>query len=532
MRRGVLTCLTVVAALLAILVFSRKQPLLQAATPFTKNGTLISVPERGDFQAALDAAAPGDTIVLSGGSTYTGHFVLPAKSGNAVITIRGSESSRLPPDNTRVSPQTAAFMPKIVCSQCPAISAAPGAHHYRFRGVEIHPAEARYADELIELGVFEKNTDRQPHDFEFDQVYVHGDPAKGTKRGLALNGGRTVVRNSYFSDFKSDFQDSQAICGWSGTGPFRIINNYLEASGENILFGGAAPSVPNLVPSDIEVLYNYLRKPLIWKKVWRVKNLFELKDAQRVTIRYNILENNWEGAQNGFGVLFTVRTCEAGDMPWAVVKDVNFSYNILRGSHQGINILGRDDARQPCKMNPPIAGQASDIQISNNLLEDLPDNGASVQVLSGAERITIDHNTMLQSGMVMVMAGKPSSSIVFTNNISPHNKYGVFGDAKGSGNRAIEYYLYDVVFRNNVIAGANPRDYPAHNFYPGSIEDVGFTDPSEHVYSLAPSSKFKGKGTNGTDPGVDFDTLHRKTANVVKGVLTAEDAAEDGFKAR
>ncbi len=532
MRGGIFASSAVVVALLTFLIWLPKHSSLRAATTFTKSGTTLSVPEGGDFQAALEAASPGDTIVLSGGSTYTGHFVLPAKTGNAMITIRGSESGRLPPENTRVSPESAVLMPKIVCSQCPAISAAPGAHHYRFRGIEVHPAQARYADELIELGVFEKNIDRQPHDFEFDQVFVHGDPAKGTKRGLALNGGRTVVRNSYFSDFKSDFQDSQAISGWTGTGPFKIVNNYLEASGENILFGGATPTVTNLVPSNIDVLYNYLRKPLVWKKAWRVKNIFELKDAQKVTVKYNILENNWEGAQNGFGVLFTVRTCEAGDIPWAVVKDVNFSYNILRGSHQGINILGQDDARQPCKMNPPIAGKASDIQIANNLLEDLPDNGASVEVLSGAERITIDHNTMLQTGMVMVMGGAPSSNVIFTNNISPHNKYGVFGDSKGSGNGAIRYYLHDSVFTNNVIPGGNPRDYPPGNFFPGSLHDVGFTDASEHVYSLSPSSKFKGKGTNGTDPGVDFDTLRRKTANVVKGVLATEDVGEDDLKER
>ncbi len=518
--------------LIVILLWVPKHFRLHAAASFTKTGSTITVPEGGDFQAALAAASPGNTIVLAAGATYIGEFILPAKTGDAVITIRGSDSDHLPPENTRVGPEDAVRMPKIVCSHCPAITAAPGAHNYRFRGIEVHPAEGRYADSLIELSVLEKSTDRQPHDFEFDQMFLHGDPAKGTKRGLALNAGRTVIRNSYFSDFKSDFQDSQAIGGWSGTGPYEIVNNYLEGSGENILFGGAAPSVPNLIPSNIDVSYNYIRKPQIWKGVWRVKNLFELKNAQHVTIRYNIFENNWEGAQNGFGVLFTVRTCEAGDYSWAVVKDVNFSYNILRQTHQGINILGRDDARQTCKMTPPVAGQASDIQISNNLLEDLPDRGTAIQILSGAQRLTIDHNTMLQTGSVLVMAGPPSSEVIFRNNISPHNRYGIFGDSKGSGNNAINFYLRDFVITRNVIPGADPREYPAGNFYPVSLDDVGFTDLAEHVYSLAPSSKFRGKATDGKDPGVDFNTLRRKTANVMKGVLPAEDIGESGLPSR
>ncbi len=48
-------------------------------------------------------------------------------------------------------------------------------------------------------------------------------------------------------------------------GPFRIINNQLEATGENILFGGVDPSVPNLVPTGIEVRRNTITKPLAWR---------------------------------------------------------------------------------------------------------------------------------------------------------------------------------------------------------------------------------------------------------------------------
>ena len=80
-------------------------------------------------------------------------------------------------------------------------------------------------------------------------------------------------------------QDSQAIAGWNGPGPYTITNNYLEAASENFLLGGADPAIPDLIPSDITFTKNYVTKPLSWRSRTdiNVKNLFELKNAQRVT---------------------------------------------------------------------------------------------------------------------------------------------------------------------------------------------------------------------------------------------------------
>ena len=50
----------------------------------------ITVNAGGNLQAALDAARPGDTIVLQAGAVFTGSYKLPAKGGTAYITIRSS----------------------------------------------------------------------------------------------------------------------------------------------------------------------------------------------------------------------------------------------------------------------------------------------------------------------------------------------------------------------------------------------------------------------------------------------------------
>ena len=116
---------------------------------------------------------------------------------------------------------------------------------------------------LIQMG--EDTTATAPFDITFDRVYVHGHKYKGQKRGFTLNGARLKILNSYVSDIKAVSADSQAIAGYNGAGPFTIENNYLEAAGENVLFGGADPAVTNLVPSDIVLRRNHLFKPLAWR---------------------------------------------------------------------------------------------------------------------------------------------------------------------------------------------------------------------------------------------------------------------------
>src|SRR5205807_1829530 len=148
------------------------------------------------------------------------------------------------------------------------------AHHYRFVGLEITTAWNVTAGTnfgLVRLG--ENGTGGTPAslltdlptDMTFDRCYIHGSPTGNVQRGIAVNSRRTAVIDSYISDIHGVGFDTQAIEGWNGDGPFKIVNNYLEASGENVLFGGADPSIANLVPSDIEIRRNSFNKPLSWK---------------------------------------------------------------------------------------------------------------------------------------------------------------------------------------------------------------------------------------------------------------------------
>ena len=45
-----------------------------------------------------------------------------------------------------------------------------------------------------------------------------------------------------------------------------IENNYLEAAGENVMFGGADPAIPGLVADGITFRRNYLSRPMAWRQ--------------------------------------------------------------------------------------------------------------------------------------------------------------------------------------------------------------------------------------------------------------------------
>jgi hypothetical protein len=222
----------------------------------TSSGKTTVVPSGGKLQAVIDAASPGDTILLEAGATFVGPITLKVKPGNGCITIRTSApDSALPSSGERISPAYTNVMAKIVSPGLNqhAIKTEYGAHHYRLLGLEVTKQNNdAFVSQLIELGDgLMTELSQVPHHIELDRMYVHGLPTSALKFCILLNSASSTVKNSYIADCKERGFDSQAIGGWTGPGPFRIINNYLEGAGENVMFGGADPRIPDLVPSDI-----------------------------------------------------------------------------------------------------------------------------------------------------------------------------------------------------------------------------------------------------------------------------------------
>ncbi len=222
-----------------------------------------------DLQAALNAAQPGDELRLAPDRTFSGNFVLPVTAGATPIIVRTDlPDAELPPPNQRVTPATAARFAKIVSpNTAAALSTSPGAHHWRLMFLEFPATKEGYGD-IIQLGDGSSQQSQPaqvPYEIVVDRVYVHGHPLYGQKRGIALNARTITIRNCYIADIKTVGADAQAIGGWNGPGPFSIENNYLEASGEVFLLGGADPGIPNLVSEDVAVRYNHMSRPMSWR---------------------------------------------------------------------------------------------------------------------------------------------------------------------------------------------------------------------------------------------------------------------------
>lgn len=461
----------------------------------------ITVPAGGNLQSAINAAQPGDTIVLDAGATYTGDFVLPNKAGSSYITIQSSRVGELP-EGVRVGPAQSALLARLhsASAASPIIRTASAAHHYRLIGLEITTPTTALVYDLVRFGEWFQSSTDIPHDLVIDRSYIHGHSTQDSQRGVTLNGAEISVLNSYISEIHGRGYEAQALCGWNGPGPFHIINNYLEAAGENIMFGGSDASITNMVPSNIEIRRNYLFKPLSWKVGhptyggihWGVKNLLEIKLGRNVIIDGNVLENCWGDAQIGYAVLFTVRN-QDGKAPWAVVENVSFTNNTVKNSEQGFQLLGKDW--------PNISQRASGLLIANNLFVGIANRWLT---MSGYYNVTVSHNTHFQGGNIMSVYGEPSTGFVYTDNLTSRNPvgYGVFGDGVGEGNSALNTYTPGAVFRKNLIAGAWAPGYPTDNFYPSTID--GVLDSSFRVVN----STYKSAGTDGKDIGCDIAALN------------------------
>jgi hypothetical protein len=473
----------------------------------------IDVPPGGNLQLALSDIPAGGIVRLASGATYVGNFILPAKTGTGVVTI--TTNTTLPPAGTRIDPSYRVQLATLRSPNVmPALATAARAANYRIVGVGFEANDGGGGD-VIALGSHSTTQLADvPHHIELDRVLIVGDPVVGQKRGVSANATHVTIANSDIRGIKAIGQDSQAIAGWNTPGPVTIRNNFLEAAGENIMFGGAGVALNGVVPADILVENNHLSKDVAWRGTsWTVKNLFELKSARRVAVRGNLMEYNWSGGQPGYAIVFTPRNSGGGN-PWSVVEDVEFVNNVVRHSGSGLNILGHDDLA--------ISGQTARIVIRDNLFDDISSSawgGGGIFALIGGEPrdITIDHNTVLHTGNIMtlysgsyynasgvrVTAG-PIQGFVFTNNMMKHNAYGIFGNNKAFGNGSLTYYTPGAVVRRNVMASntSYAYRYPTDNFWPTvSAFTASFMNPSQGDYRLVPGSPYIGAGTDGADVG-------------------------------
>jgi hypothetical protein len=429
------------------------------------------------FQSLVDSTPRCGTLTLPSDVVYPGGAVIRQCITIKSVGTRTVESKR---GNFQVGAKILTTTPD------PAITILPGVDGVSIEGVEIAPTGFVY--DLVRIGEkssAQDTTEEEPRNISLKNVWIHGLPDQDSQRGVSANGKYISITNSKISDIHGAGYDTQAILVYNGSGPFLIADNELQAAGENIMFGGADPAIPNLVPSDIQILRNYIWKPLSWKvgdptyagKHWTVKNLLELKNARNVVIAGNTFENNWTDGQAGVAILFTVRNQEC-TAPWSTVQGITFTDNTVKNTEGIFNFLGTDNEAEPgyFENGKPKCGDPGETYGSvrgsgftgrNNVFYGIR---GSLITLNGFDDVVLDHNT--DSGRtwnLTTVYGKPSWGFRYTNSLTFDHAYGIYievgkvGDPNG--------LLPDGVIEQNVVVAVYDRSsWPLNNRLVDSLE--------------------------------------------------------------
>jgi hypothetical protein len=561
-----------------------------SSTPAT--GRTREVRSTDNLQSVLNQVQCGEKIELQPGATFSGAFVLPAKDCDDqhwIVLRSGATDDALPREGERITPCYAGIsslpgrpeyhcpspenkMAKLVAAKgVPVLRLADGANHYRIGpGLEL----TRAPSDGIHYALLARRQDPTAKGVDhvvIDRDWIHGSPTDETVRGVFSAGWTYVaVVDSYMNDFHcvagvGTCTDSQAIAGGVGEipeGPLKIENNFLEAGAENILFGGGRGSI---VPSDITIRHNHIFKPLIWMPgqssfvggvndnpqkcaqfktpgfcPFVVKNLFEIKNAQRVLFEGNVLENSWPGfTQRGGSILLQVVSQGGPGNPNATVADITIRYNRASHTASGITIAA------PSPDGAAMPKVAARISIHDDVFDDIgpayengvtQNVGVAFQVTRGPKSpplhdITIDHVTMLlQHPQYLMILGAPLNdrlpNIVFTNNIvSTPSDLAITGTgpaapcARGGQTNAEKWEncTSNGVFANNILIGATGA-WPHKNVLLRSISEVGFVSHNSGRggdYHLAARTRHKLSSNDGRDPGADVDMVERATQGVI-----------------
>jgi hypothetical protein len=536
-------------------------------------GHTITVNAGGNLQSALNSASCGDTILLQAGATFSGQFTFPSKScddGHWIVIRTSSDDSLLPSEGTRLTPCYAGVSslpgrPALNCASTKNVLAklvmnrvgsgpvlfAAGANHYRLIGLEL----TRTPGIGVVYGLASGMSGASYSNIIYDRLWMHGTAQDETVRGIFLgNSGYVSVVDSSFTDFhciaiSGSCGDAQAIAGGIGTapmGPYKISNNFLEASGENILFGGGGATA---TPTDIEITHNHMFKPLTWMKgqpgyvggadgnAFIVKNLFELKNAQRVLFDGNLLENTWGGfSQAGFAILLTPKN-PGGTSPCPVcqVTDVTIRYSSISHVAAGLQIANALSDYGAAALD----GQR--YSIHDVVIDDIdgtkyngPGEFAQVSVNSGApllQNVTINHITAFPPKTLFIIGDQVASStkmknFVFTNSIVTAGLYPVWSTGGGTVNCA--YYDKPLTtfnacfspysFAKNVVIAA-PTSFPASvwptgNYFASSVTQVEFAGVTARNYQLLSSSPYVNSGTDGKPLGADMTAIESAISGV------------------
>jgi hypothetical protein len=545
--------------------------------PAACTGSIIA--DGPTLTSRLASASCGDVLCVQAGTTISGNFTLPQINGCTTYTQLISSdyaNSAFPAAGTRVQSTDEPHLGIIQASSTgPAIQTAFGAAYWRLTGLELtrvtNGAAAVYGPLSMGNG---QATDATtiPNHIICDRCWIHRQESDPTEMviGADMSGNYLAVIDSRIENIGVGEDTAAGNC--NGNGPLKLVNNYLEASGETVIWGGCDPNWVGSYPQDIEMRLNYYTKRLAWKSLpgqgvtTNVKNLLEFKSGVRALVLDSIMEYNWINGQNGTALLVTPAN-QDGSNPTNRVQDITYNYIELRHATNGINL-------NSTSIYGLASGYTRRLLFKNMLLQDVGggssspwvttvpcDNscgqfmnfggqiGAKLGPMVPIKDVLMDHITDFSTALFFDFSGPQNGAVNIgvTNSLLWEGTYGgggIIGSGVGAANTAINYFMVNPVFRTTTWignvndAGYYPATDPSGSGSPAFWwEDVGtvgsnanlFSDSSNcnaGTYSIAacglnPGSIYNAGGSrhasDGTQVGADITGLATRTACVMTG---------------
>lgn len=240
------------------------------------------------------------------------------------------------------------------------------------------------------------------------------------------------------------------------------------------------------------------------------KGCFEIKNSNRMIVDGNRFDG-YPCAQAFTG------TNQNGTAPWIRIRNLTVTNNwikfdlstILAGQiiTHGIAVTNNDYLQTT---SPLI-----NITISNNLWANI---GNWIQLGSEGDNFLISHNTAISE------AGPPNynnsvlgqaaySNFIFKDNIINYRTYGIncaIGSFDVCWLPASRVFLKNVVYNSTNDTGLNSSLWGTNSILspiPTLLSQIGFTNLAADNYRLSNASSFHNQATDGTDPGINQNTL-------------------------
>jgi hypothetical protein len=469
---------------------------------------VVPVANGANLQTAIDAAVPGDTLLLASGAAWTGSFFLDAGLTGWVKLKCADTTTTLTSNDGAGALQTEALTRYWYVENC------------TFN----HGAGVRGSD-MIRVGTHVQLDSEIPEYFVFDNIQLAGHATLGGRFGIKLHSGYTKIINSECTNLRYVGADSNCIGGWNGPGPYIISNNDIQSCGYGLMFGGADPSIANMLPNGVTVTLNSFSKPAIWEtedldpntagtQLPSCKNLIEFKAGLNITIRYNTFTRNWQSASSTHGAFAWFKSVnQDAACNWCEVRNLDFSYNVATEVGSGFALSPGQNG------NGGTYVPMSNVSITHNYIEIDPvpfvyteaSAGKTFFTMTGVHNLTIANNTIRQvsngygRNVEFDTAGAPSDNtandFIFRDNIWHDSDLGVRGPNAGEGTETLELFAPGYIFTNNLrISAGGTGTYPNGNYTETSLTNACF-DTGTRLFSAG--CKYLSLASDGSAIGWD-----------------------------